>query len=70
MIVRDIPVFREVASEHAFYFEVKEPNELASAIQNWLDLYKHNQHPSSINMPWLTWQQSAQQIKQIILAKS
>jgi len=62
IIARDIPVFREVAGEHAFYFDGKEPAELAAAIQNWLKLYKSNQHPSSDSMPWLTWKESVAQL--------
>ncbi|PCJ93601.1 MAG: glycosyl transferase family 1 [Porticoccaceae bacterium] len=62
IIARDIPVFREVAGEHAFYFDGKEPEELAETIQNWLKLYKSNQHPSSESMPWLTWKESAAQL--------
>lgn len=62
IIARDIPVFREVAGEHAFYFDGKEPSELAAAIQDWLKLYKSNKHPSSDSMPWLTWKESAAQL--------
>ncbi len=70
IIARDIPVFKEVADEYAFYFNAKEPAELAFAIQTWLDLYENNQHPSSVNMPWLSWKQSANQLLNIILVKS
>jgi len=62
IIARDIPVFREVAGEHAFYFDGKEPVELAAAIQDWLKLYKSNKHPSSDSIPWLTWKESAVQL--------
>jgi glycosyltransferase involved in cell wall biosynthesis len=62
IIARNIPVFHEVAGDHAFYFDGKEPAELATAIQNWLKLYKSNQHPSSDSMPWLTWKESAAQL--------
>ena len=62
MIARDILVFREVAGEYAFYFDGKEPAELAAAIQDWLKLYKSNQHPGSDSMPWLTWKDSVAQL--------
>lgn len=62
IIARDIPVFREVAGDHAFYFDVKEPDELAKSIKSWLSLYEINRHPMSVNMSWLTWEQSAQQL--------
>lgn len=62
IIARDIPVFREVAGEHAFYFKADKSEQLAEAIQNWIEFYKNNAHPKSENMPWLTWKQSAQQL--------
>jgi glycosyltransferase involved in cell wall biosynthesis len=62
VIARDIPVFREVAGEHAFYFTGKEPAALAAAIEAWLALRQQGQAPASARMPWLTWQQSAQQL--------
>lgn len=62
IIARDIPVFREVAGEHAFYFNGIEPEQLAIAIQNWLTLYETEAHPLSDTMPWRTWKQSAEQV--------
>ena len=67
IIARDIPVFREVAGEHAYYFKGKEPKALAMAIQNWLKLYKTKNHPTSGSMPWLTWRESTSQLMQIIV---
>jgi glycosyltransferase involved in cell wall biosynthesis len=67
IIARDIPVFREVAGEHAFYFDSKAPDGLAMAIQEWLELYRQQKHPLSDNMPWLTWEQSAKNLQNIIL---
>ncbi len=67
IIVRDIPVFREVAGEFAYYFSGKEPEDLAAAIKTWLALFDKSQHPSSVNMPWLTWKESAEQLKQILM---
>ena len=70
IIARDIPVFREVAGEKAFYFNVKVPNELAQAIQTWINLYEKEKHPVSTDMPWLTWEESARNlISKIILGK-
>lgn len=65
IIARGIPVFREVAGEHAYYFDGKEPQALASAISQWLDLYRAGNAPPSSNMPWLTWEQSAQQLMDV-----
>jgi glycosyltransferase involved in cell wall biosynthesis len=62
IIARDIPVFREVAGNHAYYFDAQQPAELAQAIEAWLILYRANQHPKSGNMRWLTWKESAAQL--------
>jgi glycosyltransferase involved in cell wall biosynthesis len=66
IVARDIPVFREVAGEYAYYFTGVESEALARAIRNWLDLHLQNLHPKSDNMPWLTWRDSAEQIKRIV----
>jgi len=68
IIARDIPVFHEVAGEHAFYFKGEEPDDLAKAVQKWLELYHSGQHPKSDDMPWLTWNESASQLLDIIIA--
>ncbi|BBJ22922.1 glycosyltransferase [Candidatus Nitrotoga sp. AM1P] len=62
IIARDIPVFREVAGEHAFYFSGLAPLALARAISEWLTLNANGLAPQSIGMSWLTWQQSAEQL--------
>lgn len=68
IIARDIPVFREVAGEHAFYFtNDKSPEVIAEAIKDWLELYKQNKYPKSDAMPYLTWKESAQNLLNIIL---
>ena len=69
IVARDIPVFREVAGECAFYFSATTPGDLASAIRVWLGLYAKGKHPKSDAMPWLTWKQSTDSLlKQIGLA--
>ncbi len=67
IIARDIPVFHEVAGEHAFYFKGKEPDDLTRAVQEWMALHQSGKHPKSDNMPWLTWKQSTQQLLDVIL---
>ena len=62
IIARDIPVFKEVAGEHALYFAGRNPDELEKAILEWLALHRVGKSPSASDMPWLTWQQSAQQL--------
>ena len=67
IIARDIPVFREVAGEHAFYFSEQEPEVLATAIRSWLTLQQAGLAPKSATLPWLTWQQSTQQMLDIVI---
>lgn len=68
IIARDIPVFREVAGEHAFYFEnARSPEALASALKEWFALYKAGKVPQSKDMPWLTWEQSTRRLVDVIL---
>jgi glycosyltransferase involved in cell wall biosynthesis len=62
IIARNLPVFREVAGEHAFYFGGMAPSDLAQALRDWLALQREGTAPASTGMPWLTWDQSAQQV--------
>lgn len=59
VIARDIAVFREVAGQHAHYFQGDTAQALSEAILEWLALYRTGDHPRSDDMPWLTWSQSA-----------
>jgi glycosyltransferase involved in cell wall biosynthesis len=67
IIARDIPVFREVAGEHAFYFAGRERDALSVAIKEWLALYHKSKHPKSEAMPWMTWTQSVERLQAILL---
>jgi glycosyltransferase involved in cell wall biosynthesis len=62
IIARDLPVFREVAGDHAYYFKGLAPQDLAGAVNRWLALNREGTAPVSTGMPWLTWDQSAQQV--------
>jgi len=63
IIARDVAVFKEVAGEHAYYFvNDKDPNIIADAVKNWLQLYKSESHPKSDDMPWVTWEESTKQL--------
>ncbi len=67
ILARDIPVFREVAGEHAAYFSGMQRGDLATAIRNWLALYAEGRHPKSDDMPWITWAANVQLLKAILL---
>lgn len=66
IIARDIPIFREVAGDHAFFFRAEQPEELASAIKTWLSLYQKQVHPRPDDLRWLTWAESANELLNIL----
>lgn len=62
LLVRDIPVFREVTSDHAYFFaDRREPEAISDAVVQWLALYSQTKHPNSDAMPYQTWENSANQ---------
>ncbi len=67
IIARDIPVFREVAGEYAFYFQGGLPGDLAQAMKQWLELFEKGAQPLSDEMPWLHWSESAAVLKRLVL---
>src|SRR5690606_4369495 len=69
IIARDIPVFREIAGDHAYYFSGENSDELASSIRAWLALYVEDHVPLSAGMPWITWKESAARLSSILLAR-
>jgi glycosyltransferase involved in cell wall biosynthesis len=69
IICRDLSVFKEVAGEHAYYFHGTEPEDLADAIREWIELNKSDKAPDSSGMPWITWKQSTAQLLDVILGE-
>lgn len=67
IIARDIPVFREVSGNNAYYFSGLEAADLVYTVNTWLMLDKENKVPQSYDMPWLTWQQSVQNLLNVVL---
>ena len=68
LIVRDIPIFRELASDHAFYFpNTIEPEVISDTITSWLALYKKDEHPKSDDLPTISWEESAKGIISLLL---
>ena len=66
IMARDIPVFHEVAGDHASYFAAEKPD-LARAIKEWLQLYYDGKHPTSDSIPSMTWADSVERVKDILL---
>jgi glycosyltransferase involved in cell wall biosynthesis len=67
VIARDLPVFREVGGQHAWYFSAADGGQLAAALKDWLALHAAGQAPSSAAMPYLDWAASAGQLLDCLL---
>jgi glycosyltransferase involved in cell wall biosynthesis len=67
IIARDLQVFREVASDHAFYFSGTTPDALSSAVRQWLSMLTEDAVPRSENLKWADWKQSAAELMDIVL---
>jgi hypothetical protein len=67
IFARDIPVFREVAGIHATYFSAQSGAELAPQLRNWLDDLADSTAPSSRDMNYLSWKESARKLKALIV---
>ncbi|MDA8049493.1 MAG: glycosyltransferase [Rhodospirillales bacterium] len=67
ILARDIPVFREVAGDHARYFRAGTPEALARAVQDWLAAFAAGAHEKSDRMPWFTWAESSERLKSLLL---
>jgi len=70
LLLRDLRVFREIAREHAKYFEGYEPADLAQALQVWYESLQHGRAwPDSSEVTWLTWEQSYRQFLDVLDGK-
>ena len=58
MVVRDLPVFHEVAGDHAYYFAGETGADLADAISAWLALYDAGDAPASTGLKVARWSES------------
>ena len=66
VIARDLPVFREVAGAHAYYFNATDGAGLAQALRDWLALDARGAAPASAAMPWQTWADNADALLEVV----
>lgn len=66
ILLRDIPVFKEVAENNAYYFSGNDTKELSAVIEKWLDLIKKDEAPKSANIKYYTWEESVRLLIQKI----
>jgi glycosyltransferase involved in cell wall biosynthesis len=67
VIARDIPVFREILGEGAYYFKGSEPTALSNAIQDWLQLRETGKAPLPERDRIISWNESASQLCEILM---
>ena len=67
ILARNIPVFREIAGGHAQFFEASGPEDLANVLRRWLVKFQKGNHVSSEGLKSPSWQQSTQNLKQLLL---
>jgi len=67
LIARDLAVFREIAGDHATYFDGGDPSFLAEAIADWLIKAKQGQISNTAELPILTWSESARNLLDIVI---
>ncbi|WP_201728213.1 glycosyltransferase family 1 protein [Acidocella sp. C78] len=70
IIARDIPVFREVAGDNAFYFSGSNSSKLENIIRRWTHDYEHGSLPNSSKINFLKWEQSTKIMLDFILMKN
>ncbi|WP_236749215.1 glycosyltransferase family 4 protein [Acidovorax carolinensis] len=70
IVARDIPVFREVAGDCAFYFSGDTAHDLATSLKTWLGLYQDGRHPKSNHLVWSTWQASTEKLKLALIQEN
>lgn len=62
VLVRDLPVFREVAGIGAIYFTANTASELADAVESALARWRSGELPNPDQILTLTWEESANQL--------
>ncbi|NHH80919.1 glycosyltransferase family 4 protein [Burkholderia gladioli] len=66
LLLRDLPVFREIAGDHASYFSAVTAAQLAPCLQQWLEAIAAGTTPDSGAIKALSWHESAMQLKSLI----
>jgi len=67
MIIRDIPVFKEVAGNNATYFSGIQAEDLAIVISKWIEDHKQGLVVPSSDIKWIKWETSAKNLKDVLI---
>lgn len=70
IICSDLPVFHEIAGDHATYVKIEDAAFLARDIGGWWDRFKAGAKLSSADMPRLSWEQSAEALIDVVIGQN
>lgn len=70
MLVRDIPVFREIAGNNVTFFPNKSPSELLKVLTGWIKALESEKSVLSSSVNCITWQESCLQVVRILSGTS
>ncbi|MCB1706221.1 MAG: glycosyltransferase [Halioglobus sp.] len=67
LLVRNLPVFREICGEYAWYFDATDSTGLATEIKTWFGAYRDGVLPDSSWIQSVDWQRSAAQLANSVI---
>ena len=62
LLARDLPVFREVCGNHAWYFRARDGEGLALELREWFELFNSSSLPNPAGIEWKNWSQSTSEL--------
>ena len=62
LILRDIPVFREIAGENPWYFNSNDHEELARSLRNWIADYTNGKIGPVTKIKTVTWKDTCEEL--------
>ena len=62
LLIRNIPVFKEIAGNGSEYFDKDDPSSLSKEIEDWLAKIQNNDCISSSTIKHITWEESAKML--------
>ncbi|MCR9104914.1 MAG: glycosyltransferase [Gammaproteobacteria bacterium] len=69
LLARDLPVFREVCGDNAWYFSATTGDDLAEELAQWLAMYQQGEAPTPDTLQWKNWRQSTDQLLEGIIGQ-
>lgn len=62
LILRELPIFREIAGNEAWYFTAKTPNELSDSLLKWIKNYDIGNITSPVSLKTYQWEETCHEI--------